>query len=260
MFNFKLLWNGLKTAASANSPGICTGVGSVATVATLIGSAKAAWDIRGELGDGEITIKDIIEKGLWKKTIFPIGSAATACFCLFKMNDTLGRVIATGTAYITLREQNYTDQKNAMKKILKKGDFEKVKQEQAKDILARNPQPDEAFIQHTGYGNDLFFDPMTNTYFRATMEHVKSVINDINSENMLDNYPLSWGEVCSKWGFDGGRIAEYIYLHPQADPAYHFELLVVDLTQAHVTDKGEAAVIVDCQNDLNSDFFRLGQK
>lgn len=251
MPNPKLLLNGAKTFLSMNSPSILTGLGITSGIVTGVSSAKAAWDIRGELEGKDVTIVEIFSEGRWKKFILPVGACVSTIACFIGINTKYGRLLAAATSVVTLREQELVDTKSAMGKILKKGDIEKINQEKAQTILARNPQPDENLIIHTKYGNDLFFDEMSGRYFRSSMEHVVQGINNVNEMLNNGNF-VSVNELYEEWGLPGIELGDILYMNPQSDPAYHLEILDIDHSQAHVTDKGEAAVILKWRNDLNS--------
>ena len=169
MVNPKLLLNGAKVFLSTNSPAILTGLGITGVVATAVSTGKAVWAMRDV--EGDISINDI--KDRWKTFLVPIALAGGTILCFIGINNKYGRILAAVTSVATLKEQELLDTKNAMGKILKGGDVEKVKQASAKEMLARNPQPDERLIIQSGHGNDLFYDPLSGRYFRSSMEAIK---------------------------------------------------------------------------------------
>ena len=261
MANARLFLNGVKTALSMNSPSILTGLGITSAVVTGVSAAKAAWDIRGDLEEEkEVTIVWIFSEGRWKRLIVPVGSLIATIACFVGINTKYGRLLAAATSVVTLREQELVDTKSAMGKILKKGDVEKVNQEKAQTILARNPQPDESFIIHTGKGNDLFFDNESKLYFRCDMQHIDQTINDINAA-LLQGQELRTAEVYSGWGFvDPPGWCEHIWMIPEQDMGLPFRTLDVRHTQAHVTTKGEAATILEWPDDAwSTGFFQVNE-
>lgn len=249
MINPKLMLSTGKAFLSMNSPAILTGLGITGVVATAFSTGKAVWSLRDVPFD--VTLKDIKEQGLWKRFIIPVTIAGGTILCFIGINNRYGRIIAAVTSMATLREQELLDTKDAMGKILKKGDIEKIDQEKAKATLSRNPQPSEDLIIHTKYGNDLFFDSMSGRYFRSSMEHIVQGINNVNEMLNNGNF-VSVNELYDEWGLPGIEFGDILYMNPQSDPAYHLEILDIDRSQAHVTDKGEAAVVLVWRNDLNS--------
>ena len=247
MVNPKLLLNGAKVFLSTNSPAILTGLGITGVVATAVSTGKAVWAMRDV--EGDISINDI--KDRWKTFLVPIALAGGTILCFIGINNKYGRILAAVTSVATLKEQELLDTKNAMGKILKGGDVEKVKQASAKEMLARNPQPDERLIIQSGHGNDLFYDPLSGRYFRSSMEAIKKGIKEVNEMLNNGNF-VSISEVYNCWDIPGTELGDVVYLDPKTDPAFHLEILDIDLTQAHVTDKGEAAVVLEWRNDFNS--------
>lgn len=250
MVSPKVLLNGAKVFLSTNSPAILTGLGITGTVATAVATGKAVWSLRDI--DENITLKDIA--GKWKTFIIPVVLASGTILCFIGLNTKYGRMLAAVTSLATLKEQELIDTKNSMNKLFKKGDVEKVKQENAKEVLARNPQPDEAFVIHTNNGNDLFFDPLSGRYFRSSMEHVQKGINEVNEQLNNGNF-VALNELYQYWNIYEIDLGDILFMNPSSDPAYHLEILDIDLHQSHVTSKGEAAVVLQWRNDLET-FFR----
>lgn len=250
MVSPKVLLNGAKVFLSTNSPAILTGLGITGTVATAAATGKAVWSLRDI--EGDITLKDIKER--WKTFIVPVALAGGTILCFVGLNSKYGRMLAAVTSLATLKEQELIDTKNSMNKLFKKGDVEKVEQENAKAVLARNPQPDESFVSHTGDGNDLFFDPLSGRYFRSSMEYVKQVINEVN-EQLIDGNFVALNEIYQMWHIPEIDLGDILFVNPSSDPGYHMEILDIDLNQSHVSNKGEAAVVLKWRNDIES-FFR----
>lgn len=146
---------------------------------------------------------DVIRKNpyVWGATATTIGSLG-AGFGLYGISE---KVISMGNKTIEDIAEKYQTTQEAISELPEK-DKEKVEKKVAEKAFTRasnrgseSPNGTEGIPVDTGYGNTLFYDVWTNTWFLSSYDKVSSVINSINEEINFGTLK-SLHEYCIKQG------------------------------------------------------------
>jgi hypothetical protein len=178
-----------------NAPTILSGVAAVGAISTTYLTAKAtvkAYRRREDeierryreepnfKGEDDFSKTDTV-KLVWMDYIPPAGVltvTVASIVCAHRVNSK--RIMALATAY-SLSEKRFGEYKDKIVEKFNPTKERQVQDEIAQDRVAGNP-PDENRIIITGNGDVLCYDMPSDRYFRSTVEKIRGVQNDINSE------------------------------------------------------------------------------
>lgn len=179
---------------SENATTILTGVGVVGTVATAVLTAKASFKAaeilrREEMqyqiesdGHGQLDTKDKI-KAVWPLYVPPvlIGGATIASIVMANRMSAQ-RAAALAAAY-GMSESRLKEYREKMAEKLTGPKNQAINDEIAQDRVNANPPKGEVLI--LADGEVIFYDVLTDRYFRSTVETVRQAENEINQELYL---------------------------------------------------------------------------
>ena len=175
-----------------NAPKILKGVGYAGLIASpilaVIGTIPAvrAYDKRKEeLGVEKLPVKEIV-KTTWKYYIPTVAVTSLSTAAAIKGDVMQDKRTALLAAAYGAAERTFADYKE---KVVEQIGEDKAKLVD-KEVLIK--QADEAkkrdpYIQSTGYGDILFFEPTCATYFYSTTERVKSAFRDLSIQLINEN-------------------------------------------------------------------------
>ena len=213
--------------ASENAPALLTAaaVAGVANTAFLTG--KASWQaserVLAEYGDRIVTHEDPTEVAclsaretfelVWTLYIPAAISAAGTIACVIGVNTIHTRRNAALLSLYSLTDTAFKEYKDKVGEIVGPNKALAIKDEVAKDRVARNPvSSSEVLI--TGRGEVLCYESISGRYFHSDMETIRKGQNDINAYVINDMYaslndfwqniglpPTSFGEEVG-WNLD----------------------------------------------------------
>lgn len=203
----------IKTVAEKlekNSSTILTGIGIGAGIATVISAVaatpKAMRIIEAEKEEkGELSKKEIF-KVTWKCYIpaAVTGAISIGCIVASKASDTR-RAAAFATAYTIADTARQELQDKTLATVGEKK-FEEIKSAIAGDKMEKDPVSKKEVII-TPKGNVLCYDELSGRYFRSDIEHVRSVINNLN-KILIEQGFLSLNEFYFQVGLPEIKIGE----------------------------------------------------
>ena len=181
-----------------NSPHILTGLGCAGLVSTAILTGKAtprAMDILEEERSYRrkkdfVDMKPFEKVKLTWKCYIPAGVVGlTSIGCIIGANTISMKRNAALAALYTISETAFRDYKTKVVEQLGKGKDTAIRDEVAKDYVAKHPINDNNIIM-VGDGEILCIDKLSGRPFKSDYQTVRKVFNDINwdlkSEMWLD--------------------------------------------------------------------------
>lgn len=181
---------------SKNSPHILTGLGCAGLVSTAILTGRATPIAIGLIEDEQRyrKKKDFVDvtamdkfKLTWKCYI-PAGIVGlTSIGCIIGANTISTKRNTALAALYTISETAFRDYKTQVVKQLGKAKDTVIKDEVAKDYLAKNPI-DESKIIFTGNGDVLCLDKLSGRAFMSSHEKIRQAVNDLNYELMSERW------------------------------------------------------------------------
>lgn len=118
---------------------------------------------------------------------FAVVSVSTIAAIIGSVTIGNRRFAAVSAAY-TLAQNNMEEWKKKAAEIIGTGKIEKIDAATAQDLIEKSFPENEEDIISTGKGDTIFMDSWTGRYFRASIESVKKIVNDLN-------YRL----ICEEW-------------------------------------------------------------
>ena len=183
---------GVLSFAKDNAGPITTGAVVLGMVTAFVLSArageKAAEDfeeMKEELEVEELTFGEKV-KASWKRflpSVFVLLMTLT-CF-VYTTNRMMKRYAALSAAY-SITENYLRDYIDETKRIAGPKKEQMIRDDVS--IKQAERAPTERGIIETGYGDDLFYDAViTSRYFRSNMEHVKTVVRELNNQYQAED-------------------------------------------------------------------------
>lgn len=231
---------------SKNSPHILTGLGCAGLISTAILTGKATIHAMDILEDENNYRKknDFVRmertdkvKLVWRCYI-PAGVVGlTSIGCIIGANTINTKRNAALAALYTLSETAFRDYKTKVVQQLGKAKDTAIKDEVAKERIAKNPVKDSNIVI-TGDGEILCLDMLSGRYFKSKYETIRQKINDLNwdlrSEMWLDLNELYYALGIPP--IELGNLMGFNLEKSQIEPVYSTQLdengkpcLVIDL-------------------------------
>ncbi len=195
---------GIKAFWSRHGSTILTTVGIVATIATpivtawAVPKALAAVEAAKEKKGDELTPVEKI-KAAGPLAIAPVATTAVAVGCTVagkKMDLETIKLLTTTCNKII--DQKSTFESVAQEKLGAKK-FDEIKSES--DARCEPKQIESTTYTETGYGDALFKDKFSGQVFKCSMEHIRSVENDLN-EILFNNEDVYLAEYYTRLGLE----------------------------------------------------------
>lgn len=191
--------------------------GLVATVVSAVHDAPKAKDAISETKDEKakelqetsdrVLVVENVKLNAWEyfKCLAPVYWRTAVCatgtgLCIFFAYHTQHKRYLAALGLLALREKDLEKYKNKVKELFGESKAEKVENELANDIIQMAPMEDENTF-FTMYGNQLFYDTASHSWFRSNLNAVKKGINDFNAQLMHDK-EASVDDLCYHYGFE----------------------------------------------------------
>lgn len=210
--------NRAKNLISSHSPTILTGLGVAGVVSTTAMAIKAtpkAMLIMEEVNNEAEYVNhkdpkfmDYVSGGVWKPYIPTIIMGAATIGCIIGANSiNLKRHAALASLY-SASELAIKEYQNKVAETIGKNKEEKIRDELAGDILAKNPV-DEAQIIFTGEGDTLCYEVMSGRYFKHDINKIKQIMATFNQQ-LIYNDSLCLNDLYELMHLDGIRLGEMV--------------------------------------------------
>lgn len=192
----KSILNGIVKATEKHSPTILVAFGiagaAAAVVSGIKATPKAAHLIEREtkrqrklhnLEPGEkLPVKDVI-KTAWKCYTPCALSFVGSMACILAANSVNARRQAAFASAYTITDTAFKEYQEKVKEVVDEKKEREVRDRiAAKKVERANPGGATHRIQNTGTGETLCFDALFGTEFRADINHIKTVVAELNTE------------------------------------------------------------------------------
>ena len=192
----------VKTFTKKHSPEILTGIGIAGMVTTTVLAVKATpkalelieeekreqnrkllkeAEESGAEDCGQVTKLKPIEvvKVAWKPYVPAMLLGAGSIACLIGANSVHARRQAALYSAYKLSETALTEYKDKVIETVGEEKEKEIRDKVAKEKVEQNPvSKTEIFM--TGRGESLFYDPLSDRYFKSDMETIRKIVNDLN--------------------------------------------------------------------------------
>lgn len=193
----KAIFTDLSKAARKHSPEIFTGIGIAGMLSTtvlavratpkalmLIEEKKREKKFAGE--QPELTKVEIV-KTAWKPYIPAAVTGVASIACLVGASSVNARRNAALAAAYALSETTLADYKEKVVETIGEKKAQEVKDAIAKDKIDNDPVSRKEIVI-TDKGETLFYDSLSGRYFKSDYESIRSAVNTLNEQLLLDEY------------------------------------------------------------------------
>ena len=193
----KAIFTDLSKAARKHSPEILTGIGIAGMLSTtilavratpkalmLIEEKKREKKFAGE--QPEFTKIEVV-KTAWKPYIPAAVTGVASVACLVGASSVNARRNAALAAAYALSETTLADYKEKVVETLGEKKAQEVKDAIAKDKIENDPVTRKEVVI-TDKGETLFYESLSGRYFKSDYESIRSAVNTLNEQLLLDDY------------------------------------------------------------------------
>lgn len=193
----KAIFTDLCTAARKHSPEILTGIGIAGMISTtvlavratpkalmLIEEKKRKKKFAGE--HPELTKGEVV-KTAWKPYIPATVTGVASVACLVGASSVNARRNAALAAAYALSETTLADYKEKVVETIGEKKAQEVKDAIAKDKIENDPVSRKEVVI-TDKGETLFYESLSGRYFKSDYESIRSAVNTLNEQLLLDEY------------------------------------------------------------------------
>lgn len=228
--------------AIKNAPTLLTCIGAAGVILTAVASGKAAIKAK-EVLDEMPEDTEPIDK---VKAVAPIVAkpAFLACgtiWVIFSANKIALRRNAALVAAYTLTSRQFDEYKEKVEETIGKNKSKKIKDAIAEDTVTKNPPP-ETVVFSDEEGMTVCFDKYSGRYFKADIETIRKVINDINDILIKDGF-VALNEFYERLGLSGVKNGEDLGWNVNYDDLVDIEF------SSQLTDKNVPVLVLDFRVD-----------
>lgn len=197
----KAIFTDLCTAARKHSPEILTGIGIAGMLSTTVLAVRATpkalmlieekkrekkFSVIKDGGDPDLTKLEIV-KTAWKPYIPAAVTGAASVACLVGASSVNARRNAALAAAYALSESTLADYKEKVVETIGEKKAQEVKDAIAKDKVENDPVSRKEVVI-TDKGETLFYESLSGRYFKSDYESIRSAVNTLNEQLLLDEY------------------------------------------------------------------------
>lgn len=170
---------------SKNAPNLCTGVGLAGMGATMYMVHKSSPKYHKLVEEKEMSKGEKVETAL--KTYWPsLLSFGASGACIIAGNRISNKRYLALAASASLAQKELMATQESILDTMGPEALNQVKQKVA-DERNRDKDLTEEDIIDTGKGEELFYEPLTNHYFRSSQNYIESVQNECNAILLSDD-------------------------------------------------------------------------
>lgn len=197
----KAIFTDLGKAARKHSPEILTGIGIAGMLSTIVLAVRATpkalmlieekkrekkFAVIKDGGDPDLTKLEIV-KTAWKPYIPAAVTGVASIACLVGASSVNARRNAALAAAYALSESTLADYKEKVVETIGEKKAQEVKDAIAKDKVENDPVTRKEIIT-TDKGETLFYESLSGRYFKSDYESIRSAVNTLNEQLLLDEY------------------------------------------------------------------------
>lgn len=230
------------------TPYVLTASAVVGVVATGVFAAKGALkaqDILTRNEAREATFKRKIEL-TWKEFVPALSSAAVTGVCIVGLHGILGRRIASIAAATTVVETQLNKLKTAVKEVATPQLREEIQNAAARPAARETDPPIVA--DDLAEGSQLCFEAYSGRYFIASMEDVRSAVNDVNAQ-INSHFYASLNDLYDALGLERLRYGD--------DVGWNTDSLIEPCFSADLASDGRPYIVLDYQKAPSHVYDRL---
>lgn len=177
------------------------------------------------------------------KTYWPVALLATLSAGLMVGSVILAeRQIKAMALLATTAEAALDQYETAAEKVLGPDKAADISKQAAEDAVALN-MPNEDLIPHSGHGNNLIYDKMTNSWCYSSVEWIKDVVNDLNAQLAEGAECISLNDYLEESGFGSMELGDQLYWG--GDNSYTMEKIRLGVEYiGHPNDPNKAIAVI----------------
>lgn len=228
--------------AVKNAPTILTCVGAAGVILTAVASGKAAIKAKKVLDEmpEDAETKDKV-KAVAPIIVKPAFLACGTIWVIFSANKIALRRNAALVAAYTLTSRQFEEYEEKVIETVGKNKNKKVKDAIAEDTVTKNPPP-ETVVFSNEEGMTVCLDRYSGRYFKADIETVRKVINDINEIMVKDGF-VALNEFYERLGLTGVKNGEDVGWNVNYDDLVDIEF------SSQLTDQNVPVLVLDFRVD-----------
>ena len=175
--------NSVKKVVVMNLPGILTGMAVGGVVITGVVSFEAGMKCKEVMDENCITEENWKEeiKTLVPLVIKPVVIGGITIGCMIGSTTWSQRQQAAFASVCALNKESFKELDEKIREEYGDKKADKLHTSISEDRIKNNP-PEEGKVILSGKGEYLCYEPLTARYFRADIEYVRSMINQLNEE------------------------------------------------------------------------------
>jgi hypothetical protein len=199
-------------------------------------------EVKTEVPDPEdLTTKE--KAVIIAKTYWPVALLATLSAGLMVGSVILAeRQIKAMALLATTAEAALDQYETAAEKVLGPDKAADISNQAAEDAVALN-MPNEDLIPHSGHGNNLIYDKLTNSWCYSSVEWIKDVVNDLNAQLAEGAECISLNDYLEESGFGSMELGDQLYWG--GDNSYTMEKIRLGVEYiGHPNDPNKAIAVI----------------
>lgn len=174
----------------------------------------------------------------WKCYIPSFVMASVTIACIISANSVnLRRNAALAGAY-SLAESTLKEYKAKVVETIGENKEKKVREDIAKDVIAKNPVKDGEVII-TGKGDMLCYEVLSGRYFKNDIENLRQIANKLARDMLNDNF-ISVNDVYYELGLSNTKLGDELgWQNYDGEGLFAFEF------SSQLSENGEPCLVVD---------------
>lgn len=225
---------------SKNAPNLCTGVGLTGMGITMYMVHKSSPKYHKVVEEKEMSKGEKVETAL--KTYWPsLISFTTSAACIIAGNRISNKRYLALAASASLAQKELMATQESILDNFGPEALSTVKQKAAEERNKDLNLSDDQIID-TGKGDELFYEPLTNHYFRSSQNDILSVQNELNAWLNSDD-EVNLNTFLSEIGVGRCKIADGLFFSTAG--GYKEGCIDVDFEASQVKVKGQKVLCWD---------------
>lgn len=236
-----------------NGPKFLTALGVTGIFSTAIlavnatpKACKLIAERQEELGVEKLGVVETV-KTTWKLYLASLSSAILASACMVGSTSISAKRLAAMSAMVDLTQASYNRYVAKVKEVAGEEIHRKVRNETNADCMAQNPIV-ESDIYDTGFGKDLFYDPLCARYFWSSPAAIKDAECTLVKRQVSDMF-ITWNDYYDELNLPriDSRVGDNFGWHIQ-------EGVIEILFDSRLTPNNKACVVIDVNMTPKDDY------
>lgn len=194
-----LIWSGVAALFGA----------TIASIPMTVKATHAVDKKKKELNKDKLSTKDYFST-IWKYYI-PTAVCTTVSFPLIIMgNKEYGKKLASFAAYASATATSLQKLEEKIPQVVGKENEQKIKEAVAQDKVDKAPVQNPSLLV-AGDSDQLFYEPITNQYFRSTINKMDKLKNQLTNRLCGSTFgEVYFDEFLQEIGLEGSQATEYM--------------------------------------------------